>query len=207
LAQSEDYEICGLLTTINSAFDRVAMHSTRREVLEAQAAAVGVPLRVVPLPWPCSNREYEAAMQRACEDAITSGIKAIAFGDLFLQDIRKYREDALRNSGLTPLFPIWGRDTRHLVSEMIAMGLKARIVCVDANKIPREFAGLDLDEAFLHQLPTEVDPCGENGEFHTCVYDGPMFRQAMRIETGDVIERDGFIYADLRLREGKMRDC
>jgi uncharacterized protein (TIGR00290 family) len=205
LAQSKDHEICGLLTTINNAFDRVAMHSTRREVLEAQAAAVGLPLRLIPLPWPCSNQEYEVAMQRACNEAVASGVEAIAFGDLFLQDIRKYREDALRSTGLTPLFPIWGLDTRCLLSEMIASGLKARVVCVDPRQMPGEFAGRNLDEAFVSDLPAGVDPCGENGEFHTCVYDGPMFREAILIETGDVVERQGFIFADVQLRGRQMR--
>src|SRR5271167_1151823 len=144
LQQSEEYKIVGLLTTLNSVFDRVAMHSTRRKVLEAQAAAAGLPLQVIPLPWPCSNREYEAAMQRACDAAVASGVKAIAFGDLFLEDIRRYREDCLRGIGLTPLFPIWGLETRGLLREMISSGVKARIVCVDPKKMPGEFAGRDL---------------------------------------------------------------
>ena len=199
LRQSEEYEIVGLITTLNSAFDRVAMHSTRREVLEAQAAAVGLPLQVIPLPWPCSNQEYEAAMQRACDEAVASGVEAIAFGDLFLEDIRRYREDRLRGSGLAPLFPIWRLETRSLLREMIASGLKARVVCVDPKKMPGEFAGRDLDEAFLRELPAGIDPCGENGEFHTCVYDGPMFREAIPIESGEVVEREGFVFADVRL--------
>jgi len=199
LRQSEEYKIVGLITTLNSAFDRVAMHSTRREVLEAQAAAVGLPLQAIPLPWPCSNQEYEAAMQRACDEAVASGIEAIAFGDLFLEDIRRYREDRLRGSGLAPLFPIWRLETRSLLREMIASGLKARVVCVDPKKMPGEFAGRDLDEAFLRELPAGIDPCGENGEFHTCVYDGPMFREAIPIESGEVVEREGFVFADVRL--------
>ncbi|HME31579.1 MAG TPA: hypothetical protein VKG65_02390 [Terriglobales bacterium] len=199
LQQSEEYKIVGLLTTLNSVFDRVAMHSTRREVLEAQAAAAGLPLQVIPLPWPCSNREYEAAMQRACDAAIASGVEAIAFGDLFLEDLRRYREDCLRCTGLTPLFPIWGLETRGLLREMIASGVKARIVCVDPKKMPGEFAGRDLDEAFLRELPAGMDPCGENGEFHTCVYDGPMSREAIPIESGEVVEREGFVFADVRL--------
>ncbi len=199
LQQSGEYKVVGLLTTLNSAFDRVAMHSTRREVLEAQAASAGLPLQVIPLPWPCSNQEYEAAMQRACDTAVASGIEAIAFGDLFLQDIRRHREDRLHGSGLTPLFPIWGLETRGLLREMIASGIKARIVCVDPRKMPGEFAGRDLDEVFLHKLPAGIDPCGENGEFHSCVYDGPMFREAIAIESGDVVEREGFVFSDVRL--------
>ena len=199
LQQSDEYKIVGLLTTLNGVFDRVAMHSTRREVLEAQAAATGLPLQVIPLPWPCSNREYEAAMQRACDEAIASGVEAIAFGDLFLEDIRRYREDCLRGSRLTPLFPIWGLETRGLLREMIAYGVKARIVCVDPKKMPGEFAGRDLDEVLLRALPAGIDPCGENGEFHTCIYDGPMFCEAIPIESGEVVEREGFVFADVRL--------
>ncbi len=201
LRQSEEYKIAGLLTTLNSEFDRVAMHSTRREVLQAQATAADLPLQIIPLPWPCSNREYEAAMQRAWDEAVASGIEAIAFGDLFLEDIRRYREDRLRDSGLRPLFPIWGLETSRLLREMIASGVKARIVCVDPKKMPGQFAGRDLDEAFLRELPTGIDPCGENGEFHTCVYDGPMFRETIPIESGEVVERDGFVFVDVRLKK------
>ena len=201
LQQNPACEVVGLLTTVNSAFDRVAMHSTRREILEAQAAAAGLPLHVVPLPWPCSNEAYEAAMKIACAAAVASGIRAIAFGDLFLEDIRRYREDRLRGTKLAPLFPVWGLDTRNLLREMIAAGVKTRIVCVDPKKVPREFAGRDLDEALLRDLPDGVDPCGENGEFHTCVYDGPMFRDPIPIESGEVVERDGFVFADVRLKK------
>jgi uncharacterized protein (TIGR00290 family) len=200
LQQNPAYKVVGLLTTVNSAFDRVAMHSTRREILAAQATAAGLPLHVVPLPWPCPNEAYEAAMRIACEAAVASGIRAIAFGDLFLEDIRRYREDRLRGTQLAPLFPVWGLDTRSLLREMIAAGVKTRIVCVDPKKVPREFAGRDLDEALLRDLPDGVDPCGENGEFHTCVYDGPMFRHFIPIESGEVVERDGFVFADVRLK-------
>src|ERR1035437_2072235 len=199
LQQSEEYQIVGLLTTLNSAFDRVAMHSTRREILEAQAAAADLPLQVIPLPWPCSNHEYEAAMQRTFDAAIASGVEVIAFGDLFLEDIRRYREDRLRGSGLTPLFPIWGLDPRGLLREMIVSGVKARIVCVDPKKMPEEFAGRDLDEGLLRALPAGSDPCGENGELHSCVYDGPMIREAIPTESGEVVEREGFVFADVRL--------
>jgi uncharacterized protein (TIGR00290 family) len=199
LQRNPDYKVAGLLTTLNAAFDRVAMHSTRRELLEAQAAAAGLPLQVVPLPWPCSNAHYEEAMRNACDAAIASGIRAIPFGDLYLEDVRRYREDHLRNTSLTPVFPVWGRDTRALLHEMIAAGVKTRIVCIDPKKLPREFAGRDLDEDLLRDLPPNIDPCGENGEFHTCVYDGPMFRYPIPIESGEVVERDGFVFADVRL--------
>jgi uncharacterized protein (TIGR00290 family) len=200
LRQDAAYQVQGLLTTVNSAFDRVAMHGVRRAVLQAQAAATGLPLHVVPLPWPCPNEDYEAAMRGACSAAVASGIEAVAFGDLFLEDVRRYREERLRGSSLTPLFPVWGRDTRALLHEMIAAGVKTRIVCVDPRKLPGAFAGQDLDEALLRELPEGVDPCGENGEFHTCVYDGPMFRHAIPIESGEVVERDGFVFADVRLK-------
>ncbi len=194
------YQIAGLLTTLNTEFNRVAMHSTRREVLEAQAEAAGQPIHIIPLPWPCSNEAYEAAMRTACDNAIASGIKAIAFGDLFLEDIRRYREERLSGTGLTPLFPVWKSDTRALLREMIDAGVKTRIVCIDPKKMPREFAGRDLDSEFLRDLPEGVDPCGENGEFHTCVYDGPMFRHPIPIEGGEVVERDGFVFADVKLK-------
>jgi uncharacterized protein (TIGR00290 family) len=201
LRQRGDFEVAGLLTTLNAAFDRVAMHSTRRALLEAQAAAAGVPLFTVPLPWPCSNEHYEAAMRIACDTAVAQGIEAMAFGDLFLEDIRRYREEKLAGTGLEPVFPVWGLDTRALAEEMIAGGLRARIVCVDPKKLPAEFAGRDFDTDFLRDLPEGVDPCGENGEFHTAVYAGPMFREPITIESGEVIERDGFIFADVRLAE------
>jgi uncharacterized protein (TIGR00290 family) len=201
LQQSGEYQLAGLLTTLNAAFDRVAMHSTRRALLEAQARAAGLPLYPVPLPWPCSNPQYEAAMRSACDAAVVEGIEAIAFGDLFLEDVRRYREDKLKGTGLEPVFPVWGLDTRLLAEEMVASGLRARIVCVDPRKLPPEFAGRDFDADFLRNLPNGVDPCGENGEFHTAVYAGPMFREAIPIESGEVVERDGFVFADVRLAE------
>jgi uncharacterized protein (TIGR00290 family) len=199
LRQSGQYHIAGLLTTLNAAFDRVAMHSTRRAFLEAQAQAAGLPLYPVHLPWPCSNQHYESAMRSACEAAIAEGIEAIAFGDLFLEDVRRYREDKLQGTGLDPVFPVWGLDTRRLAEEMIAGGLRARLVCVDPKKLPPEFAGREFDADFLHDLPPGVDPCGENGEFHTAVYAGPMFREPISVESGEVVERDGFVFADLRV--------
>jgi len=198
LLNSAEYEVVGLLTTLNAAFDRVAMHSTRRALLEAQARAAGLPLYAVPLPWPCSNEAYESAMRSACRAAVDQGIEAVAFGDLFLEDVRRYREEKLEGTGLQPVFPLWGLDTRLLAEEMIAGGLRARIVCIDPKKLPADFAGRDFDRQFLRDLPTGVDPCGENGEFHSVVYAGPMLREAIPVESGDVVERDGFVFADVR---------
>jgi uncharacterized protein (TIGR00290 family) len=199
--QQREYEVVGLLTTLNAAFDRVAMHSTRRALLEAQAAAAGLPLTVIPLPWPCSNEHYEAAMSAACAQAVAQGVEAMAFGDLFLRDIRQYRIDKLKGTGLEPVFPVWGLDTRRLAEEMIASGLRARLVCVDPKKLSPDFAGRDFDAALLRDLPPGIDPCGENGEFHTAVYAGPMFRSPIPIEPGEVVTRDGFVFADVRIPE------
>jgi uncharacterized protein (TIGR00290 family) len=201
LQQGGDYEVAGLLTTLNAAFDRVAMHSTRRALLEAQAKAADLPLYSVPLPWPCSNDHYETAMRSACDAAVAEGIEVMAFGDLFLEDVRRYREEKLNGTGLDPIFPVWGLDTRVLAEEMIASGLRARIVCVDPKKLPAEFAGRDFDADFLRDLPKGVDPCGENGEFHSVVYAGPMFREPIPVESGEVVQRDGFVFADVLLAE------
>lgn len=201
LQQSGEYEIAGLLTTLNAAFDRVAMHSTRRALLEAQARAAGLPLVTVPLPWPCSNDHYEAAMRSACDAAVADRVEVMAFGDLFLEDVRRYRIDKLRGTGIEPVFPVWGLDTHQLARDMIDAGLRARIVCVDPKKLPREFAGRDFDADFLRDLPPGVDPCGENGEFHSVVYAGPIFRAPIAIESGEVVERDGFVFADVRVAE------
>jgi uncharacterized protein (TIGR00290 family) len=201
LRRRGEYKVVGLLTTFNAAFDRVAMHSTRRALVEAQARAAELPLQAVPLPWPCSNEHYESAMREACAAAIQNGVEAFAFGDLFLEDVRRYREDRLRGTKLTPVFPVWAMDTQRLAQEMVASGLKARIVCVDPRKLPKEFAGRDFDADFLRDLPKGVDPCGENGEFHSFVYAGPMFREPIPVESGEVVERDGFVFADVRLVE------
>lgn len=201
MRQADEYEIAGLLTTINAKFDRVAMHGTRRTLLEAQAEAAGLPLRTIPLPWPCSNEQYEAAMRKACAQAVADGIEVIAFGDLFLEDVRRYREEKLADTGLTPVFPIWGLPTNALVREMIASGLRARIVCVDPRKLSREFAGKDLDEGILNAMPAEVDRCAERGEFHTAAYAGPMFRYAIPVESGEIVERDGFVFADVKVAD------
>lgn len=187
------------MTTLNQQFDRVAMHAVRRELLEMQAAAVGVPLWTVPLPWPCSNEEYEARMRDLCARAVNEGVQAMAFGDLFLADIRAYREKQLAATGLHPLFPVWQIPTAELAREMIASGLRAKITCVDPRVLPAEFAGRDFDAQFLADLPPGVDLCGENGEFHSFVYNGPGFREPIPISMGEVVEREGFVFSDLCL--------
>jgi uncharacterized protein (TIGR00290 family) len=196
LLQTTGVEIVGLLTTFSETSDRVAMHAVRRLLVDAQAHAAGLPLRAVPLPWPCSNAHYERIMGQVCRAAAAEGIQAIAFGDLFLSDIRAYRERQLSGTGLEPLFPLWQIPTDRLAREMIAGGLRARLTCIDPI-LPREFAGREFDLKLLRDLPEGVDPCGENGEFHTFAYDGPMFRSPIAIESGETVERDGFIFADL----------
>ncbi len=197
LRQREDVEVVGLLTTVNGTHDRVAMHAVRRVLLEAQAEAAGLPLRIVTIPWPCPNETYEAAMGTAIETARADGIVTMAFGDLFLEAIRRYREERLRGTGLAPLFPLWKRPTRELAEEMIAVGLRARITCIDPKVLAPSFAGREFDTTLLADLPDRVDPCGENGEFHTFAWDGPMFRHPIRVEGGEIVERDGFVFADL----------
>jgi uncharacterized protein (TIGR00290 family) len=197
LRKQPDIELVGLMTTLNAEFQRVAMHGVRRRVLEAQAEAAQLPLWIVPLPWPCSNEIYELQMAELCKRAIGEQVDAMAFGDLFLADIRAYREAQLKPTGLEPLFPLWQLPTNALAREMIAAGLRAKLACVDTKQLPESFAGREFDAALLRDLPPEVDPCGERGEFHTCVYDGPMFARSMNLEAGEVVTRDGFTYADL----------
>ncbi len=197
LRQMPEVEVVGLFTAVNAAFDRVAMHAVRRKLLEAQAAAAGLPLHVIEIPWPCPNEAYEAAMGAFVAEQKAQGIAAMAFGDLFLEDIRAYREAKLAGSGIAPIFPVWGRETGALAREMIAGGLKARLTCVDPRKLPASFAGRAFDAGLLADLPDGIDPCGENGEFHTCVFAGPMFAHEIDMQLGEVQERDGFIFADL----------
>ncbi len=192
----------GLLTTTNQAFDRVAMHAVRRELLEAQAAAVGLPLHVVPLPWPCSNEQYEAIMKDAVAGFVRDGYTHAAFGDLFLEDVRQYRETRLAGSGLEPLFPIWKtKPTADLARDMVDAGLRARITCVNPKRLDASFAGRVFDQSFIDDLPATVDPCGENGEFHSFAFEGPMFNHPIAIDLGEVVERDGYVFADLTLRQ------
>jgi uncharacterized protein (TIGR00290 family) len=197
LRRSGEHEVVGLLTTVNVTHERVAMHAVRRRLLELQAEAVGLPLHVVPLPWPCPNGEYEARMAEACTAARADGVEAIAFGDLFLDDVRRYREERLAGTGLTPLFPLWGRDTAALARAMVDGGLRATLTCVWPERLDASFAGRVFDHALLDALPPSVDPCGENGEFHTFVWDGPMFRSPVAIQAGPTVTRDGFVFADL----------
>jgi uncharacterized protein (TIGR00290 family) len=197
LRQDPSVEVVALVTTLNEKFDRVAMHAVRRELLELQAESVGVPLWTVPLPWPCSNEEYEARMRELCARALRADVDAMAFGDLFLTDIRAYREKQLRGTALQLLFPVWQIPTAELARTMIASGLRAKITCVDPKVLPAEFAGRDFDSQFLADLPPGIDPCGENGEFHSFVYDGPGFREPINVSVGEVVERDGFVFVDL----------
>jgi uncharacterized protein (TIGR00290 family) len=198
LRQNPDVEVVGLLTTINTEFDRVAMHGVRRTLIEAQAKAAGLPLYEVPIPYPCPNEVYEARMAEIVARAKSDGVEAFAFGDLFLREIRAYREDKLRGTGMTPLFPLWEIGTQQLARDMMAGGLQARIVCLDPRILPRELAGASFDSALLDRLPPGVDPCGENGEFHTFAHAGPMFRAPIPIEMGETVERDGFVFTDVR---------
>lgn len=197
LRQQGDVEVVGLLTTINRAFERVAMHAVRESLLEAQAEAAGLPLWKVDIPFPCPNEAYEAAMAAACAKAVAEGLEVIAFGDLFLEDVRAYRVEKLNGTGLRPIFPLWGGDTTALAREMIAGGLKATLTCVNPKELDASFAGRDFDASLLADLPPSVDPCGERGEFHSFAWDGPMFNHPVPIRRGEVVERDGFVFADL----------
>src|SRR5262245_23492163 len=192
-----DVEVVGLLTTLNQAHDRVAMHAVRHALLEKQAEAAGLPLHVVSIPDPCPNEAYEHAMAQALSAARERGIQGVAFGDLFLEDVRRYREDRMAPTGLVPVFPLWGRDTRALAEEMIDSGLRARLTCIDPRALPADCAGRDFDRALLSALPSGVDPCGENGEFHTFAWAGPMFSREVPVRTGEIVERAGFVFADL----------
>ena len=188
----------GLLTTFNEAFDRVAMHAVRRTLVTAQAEAAGLPLYAIDLPWPCSNEVYEARMAEAVRRLEADGFTHIAFGDLFLEDVRRYREERLAGTGLTPLFPLWKtKPTRQLADEMIDAGLRACLTCVDPKILPAAFAGRQFDRTLLADLPEGVDPCGENGEFHSFAWDGPMFARPVSIAVGERVERDGFVFADV----------
>jgi uncharacterized protein (TIGR00290 family) len=206
LRRAGEYEVVGLLTTINERFRRVAIHGFREELLEQQAEAVGLPLWKVDLPFPCSNAEYESRMAEVCARAVAEGLYGIAFGDLFLEDIRAYRIDRLAGTGLEPIFPVWTADlgvtTAELAREMLAGGLRAHLTCVDPRVLDRSFAGRVFDAELLDDLPAVVDPCGERGEFHSFAFAGPMFSRTIRVIPGETVERDNFIYADLLAEAG-----
>jgi uncharacterized protein (TIGR00290 family) len=202
LRQNGAGEVGALLTSVNETAGRVSMHGVREDVLRAQADATGLPLRTIPLPWPCTNEIYEARLRAAVDRAVADGFTHVAFGDLFLEDVRKYREDRLAGTGLAPLFPLWGLPTPALAREMIASGLRARLACLDPRVMPRELIGAEFDAALLAALPATVDPCGENGEFHSCVTAGPMFSRSLDVERGETVEREGFVYGDLTLGAG-----
>src|ERR1700733_6109641 len=195
--QSGEVDVVALLTTVNRTFQRVAMHAVRESLLEMQAAETGLPLVKVAIPSPCPNQVYEQAMSEAMERARAEGVYDIVFGDLFLEDIRAYREKQLGGCGMTPVFPLWGNDTRRLAEDMIAGGLRAHLTCVDPRKLDRSFAGRRFDAELLRALPPGVDPCGENGEFSTCGRGGRMFRRPIPVVRGEVLERDEFVFADL----------
>lgn len=203
-----EFDVVGALTTVTENFGRVSVHGVREEILAAQLAAAGLPPTIVPIPYPCPNEIYEARMGEAIARAKAQGITHMIFGDLFLEDIRKYREEKLRGSGITPVFPLWLRPTPQLARDMIESGLETFIATVDLKKLPAGFAGRRFDAQLLADLPASVDPCGENGEFHTCVVGGPMFSRTLPVVTGERVERDGYAYCDLLLNvpaEGRAR--
>ena len=197
LRQQGEFEVVALLTTVNLTYKRVAMHAVREDLLEMQAAAAGLPLVKVAIPSPCPNETYEWAMEKAMARARAEGVWQVAFGDLFLEDIRAYREKQLAACGMSPVFPVWGKETRQLAEEMLAGGLSAYLTCVDPRQLDRGFAGRRFDAKLLADLPTDVDPCGENGEFHSFACEGPMFREKIPVSVGEIVERDSFVFADL----------
>jgi uncharacterized protein (TIGR00290 family) len=201
--QAGEFEVIGALTTVTETFGRVSIHGVRQEILQAQCEAAGLPQRIVPIPYPCPNEVYEARMGAAVAQAVADGVTHMIFGDLFLADIRAYREQKLAGSGIAPVFPLWDRPTHELAQAMIASGLEAYLATVDIKKLPAEFAGRKFDVRLLADLPAGIDPCGENGEFHTCVVAGPMYTHRLAVKTGERVERDGYGYCDLVL-EGNL---
>lgn len=200
IQQEKQYEVTGLLCAITKNFNRVSMHSTRLALLEEQAKRVNLPLHLVFIPYPCTNEIYEAAMQSALEKAMNLNIKHIVFGDLFLENIRAYREKMLARTGIQPLFPLWKEDTHSLARTIISDNFKAILTCVDPKKLNPAFAGREFNESFLDELPPGIDPCAENGEFHTFVYDGPIFSSPISVSAGEIVRRDGFVFSDVLLK-------
>ena len=199
--QSGEIDVVGLLATITDAYHRVSMHGVREVLVEAQGAALGLPLHVVRIPAPCSNDEYESRMARAMEEARRSGVTHVVFGDVHLADVRAYREERLARVNMEAAFPLWGRDSRALAEEIIAGGVRAVVTCLDPRKTPPQLAGRAFDRDFLRELPGGVDPCGENGEFHTFAWDGPGFASPIAVEVGETVERDGFVFTDVLAAE------
>jgi uncharacterized protein (TIGR00290 family) len=197
LLQRPDVRVAALLTTVTEGYDRISMHGVRRELLVQQAESIGLPLHEVRIPPQCVNPVYEARMEDALRVHYDAGVRTVAFGDIFLEDLRAYREKNLAGIGMTAVFPIWKRDTRELIRHFHATGFRAITACVDPKVLDRSFAGRELDEQFFRGLPANVDPCGENGEFHTFVFDGPIFRNPIPVRAGEILERDSFIYCDL----------
>ena len=197
LSQRPDVRVAGLLTTVTEGYNRISMHGVRRSLLLRQAASLRLPLHEVWIPPQCVNPVYEARMAEALNTQMAQGIRSVAFGDIFLQDLREYRERNLSRVAMTAIFPIWKRDTRQLAAEFCALGFRAIAVCIDSRKLPRDFAGRELDQSFFRDLPEGVDPCGENGEFHTFVFAGPIFAKPIPVVRGELVERDGFYFCDL----------
>ena len=195
--RTNDFEVVGALTTVTETFNRVSMHGVRVAILRAQHEAAGLASIIVPIPYPCPNEIYQARMSTALAEARNRAVTHIIFGDLFLQDVRTYREQMLASTGIAPVFPLWARPTAALAREMIAVGMESHLVCIDLKQLPKAFAGRRFDQALLTELPASADPCGENGEFHSCVVAGPMFDRRIEIQVGDTVVRDGFAYTDL----------
>jgi uncharacterized protein (TIGR00290 family) len=199
LRKQTEIEVVGLLTTVNETHERVAMHAVRESLLIRQAEELGLPLYQVKIPHGCSDELYTSRMTEAVGIALKEGVSHMAFGDLFLRDVKEYRETMLKPTGIQPLFPLWNRPTNSLAQEMIALGQKAIITCIDPRKLSADFAGREFDSSFISDLPKDVDPCGENGEFHSFVYDSPMFKAAIPVRVGDIVKREGFVFADLEM--------
>jgi uncharacterized protein (TIGR00290 family) len=197
LQNAEDFRVVGLFTTVNRLHQRVAMHAVPAWLLRAQARAIGLPLTVLEIPYPCSNEHYGDVMADFLSKAKARDVEAIAFGDLFLEDVRRYRETQMQSTGIIPIFPLWGTSTMTLSRNLIEHGFRMFVTCVDPSIVPQELAGREYDLDFVKELPREVDPCGENGEFHTFVFDGPIFRTPLHVEIGEIVERDGFVFADI----------
>ncbi|MEM2982779.1 MAG: ATP-binding protein [Candidatus Bathyarchaeia archaeon] len=197
--QNPSMEIEGIFTVVNERFNRISMHGVRIELLSIQADAIGLPLKIIKIPDPCSDLQYESIMKKFIEDERSDGVECLVFGDISLLDVRNYRENQLKGTGIFPIFPLWGRPGRRLVKEMLSEGLKAIITCIDSRKLSHPYAGTLLTTDIIDELPEMVDPCGENGEYHTFVVDGPMFSRPIDVRVGEIVERDGLIFADLLL--------